>query len=172
MFNTEEACLIGMSSSQKATTLSKIVVPHDGSGASDRALDKAIELAKALGSEVVLVNVVDDRFIPPSTTLAFISDKTSLEEAKTNIVEYLKKASEVMLKDKLEKAKFEGVSIRHVLVVGSPSDEITKIAQDEKAGLIIMGKSRLESVTEKLKALGSVARRISEISEIPIMIVP
>lgn len=172
MFNTEEACLIGMSSSQKATTLSKIVVPHDGSRASDRALDKAIELAKTLGSEVVLVNVVDDRFIPPSTTLAFISDKTSLEEAKTNIIEYLKKASEVMLKDKLEKAKFEGVSIRHVLVVGSPSDEITKIAQDEKAGLIIMGKSRLESVTEKLKALGSVVRRISEISEIPIMIVP
>jgi nucleotide-binding universal stress UspA family protein len=34
-----------------------------------------------------------------------------------------------------------------------------------------MGKSRLESVTEKLKVLGSVARRVSEISEIPVMIV-
>ena len=60
---------------------------------------------------------------------------------------------------------------KYLVVVGSPSDEITKIAQDEKAGLIIMGKSLLKSVTEKLEALGSVARRVSEISEIPVMIV-
>jgi nucleotide-binding universal stress UspA family protein len=96
----------GMSATQKTPMLSRIIVPHDENRASDRALDKAIEFAKAFGSEVVLVNIVDDRFIPPSTTLAFLNYKTSLEQAKMKVTTFLKQASEAMWKDKLEKVKF------------------------------------------------------------------
>lgn len=160
-----------MSTSQKATILPKIVVPHDGSRASDRAMDKAIEFAKALGSDIVLVNVVDDRFVPPSTTLAFLDYKTSLEEAKMKVIKYLKQASEAMLKDKLEKARSERVNVRHILVVGSPADEIVKIAENEKAGLMIIGSSQLEEAKVRLRTLGSIARRVSEASTIPVMIV-
>jgi nucleotide-binding universal stress UspA family protein len=160
-----------MSTAQRTTLLSKIIVPHDGSRSSDRALDKAIELAKALGSEIILVNIVDDRFIPPSTILAFLSDKTSLEDAKIQIIKYVKQGSEAMLKDKLEKARSQGVNIRHILVVGPPSDEITKAAQKENASLIIMGKSQDEDIREKIRALGSIVRKVSEASQIPVMIV-
>lgn len=160
-----------MSTAQKTAVLSKIIVPHDGSKSSDRALDKAIELAKALGSEIILVNVVDDRFIPPSTTLAFLSDKTSLEDAKMKIIKYIKQAAEAMLKDKLEKAKSQGVNLRHIVVAGTPPDEIVKAAEDEKAGLIIMGKSQVESVGDKIRSLGSVVRKVSEASQTPVMIV-
>lgn len=160
-----------MSTGQKATILSKIIVPHDGSRASDRAMDKATEFAKALGSDIVLVSVVDDRFVPPSITLAFLTDKTSMEDARMNVIKHIKQASEAMLKDKLEKAGSKGVDVRHILVVGSPADEIMKIAEKERTGLIIMGKSQVETMSEKLRTLGSVTRRVSETSKIPVMIV-
>ena len=35
-----------------------------------------------LNSEMIIVHIVDSRFFPPSATLGFISDKTSLEDAK------------------------------------------------------------------------------------------
>ena len=41
--------------------LHKIVLAHDGSNHADKALDLAITLAKATGSELEIVNVVSDQ---------------------------------------------------------------------------------------------------------------
>lgn len=54
--------------------------------------------------------------------------------------------------------------------VGSPAEEIVSVANAQKVDLIIMGSRRLEKV-EKLKALGSVARKVSEIAACPVTIV-
>ena len=45
--------------------VSRILVPHDGTEMSDKALEKA-EFAKALKSEMVVVHIVDSKFVPPS----------------------------------------------------------------------------------------------------------
>jgi len=42
----------------------KILVPHDGSEMSDRALDKAIEFAKVLRAEIIILHILDDKLIP------------------------------------------------------------------------------------------------------------
>ena len=59
-------------------TTSKILVPHDGSEMSDKALDKAIEFSKAFKSEIIILHIVDDRLLPSSAFLAFIGDKSKL----------------------------------------------------------------------------------------------
>lgn len=56
------------------TTTSRILVPHDGSELSDKALDKAIDFSKAFKSEIIILHIVDDRLIPSSAILGFISD--------------------------------------------------------------------------------------------------
>ena len=145
------------------------MVPHDGTEMSDRALDKAAELARALKSQILIVHIVDSRFVPPSATLGFISDKTTLEDAKTQLVRILKSGAELMLKQKMEQLKAEGISIRFLLGVGSPAEEIVAIARAEKIGLIVMGSRQL--TREKLIPLGSVARRVSETAGCPVMIV-
>lgn len=150
--------------------VSRIVVPHDGTEMSDKALDKATEFAKALRSEIVIVHIVDSRFVPPSTTLGFISDKTSLEDAKVQLIKILKSGAEQMLKDRMSMVQKAGVKVDFVLGVGSPSEEIVKIARSVKANLIIMGSRQLKNI-EKIKALGSVARRVSEIAHCPVMII-
>ncbi len=50
--------------------MSKILVPHDDTEMSDRALEKAIEFAKAFGAELVLLHVIEDISVPSTITLA------------------------------------------------------------------------------------------------------
>jgi len=52
----------------------------------------------------------------------------------------------------------------------SPEEEIVSVAKQEKVDLIIMGSRQLKKI-EKLRALGSVTRRVSEIADCPVMIV-
>lgn len=148
----------------------RILVPHDGTEMSDRALAKATELAGVLGAEMVIVHIVDSRFVPPSATLGFISDRTSLEAAKTELVRILKSGAEQMLKKRLEEVKKKGVKVNFLLGVGSPADEIVKEARNVKADMIVIGSRQLRGV-DKLKALGSVARKVSETAECPVMII-
>jgi nucleotide-binding universal stress UspA family protein len=154
--------------SKITSMVSRILVPHDGTEMSDRALAKATEFAKALRSEIVIVHIVDSRFVPPSATLGFISDRTSLEGAKTDLIRILKSGSEQMLKEKMEKVKAEGIGVEFILGVGSPADEIVKIARDTNSDLIVMGSRQLHS---GIGALGSVARKVSETADRPVMII-
>jgi nucleotide-binding universal stress UspA family protein len=147
--------------------VSRILVPHDGTEMSDRALAKATEFAKALKAEMLVVHIVDSRFVPPSATLGLIGDRTSLESAKTQLVRILKTGAQVMLKERMAKVKAEGVSVDFMLGVGSPADEIVKVARSAKASMIIMGSRQLKSKI----ALGSVARKVSETATCPVMIV-
>lgn len=147
--------------------VSRILVPHDGTEMSDRALAKAAEFARALKAEMIIVHIVDSRFVPPSATLGLIGDRTSLESAKTQLVRILKTGAQAMLKDKMSKAKAAGISVDFMLGVGSPADEIVKMARSAKASMIIMGSRQLKSKI----ALGSVARKVSETAPCPVMIV-
>ncbi|HXV88965.1 MAG TPA: universal stress protein [Nitrososphaeraceae archaeon] len=40
--------------------ISTKLVPHDGTEMSDKAFGKAVELAKALGSSLILLNVLEE----------------------------------------------------------------------------------------------------------------
>ncbi|HEX6067308.1 MAG TPA: universal stress protein [Nitrososphaera sp.] len=148
----------------------RILVPHDGTEMSDRALAKATELADALGAEMVIVHIVDSRFVPPSATLGFISDRTSLEAAKEELVRILRSGAEQMLKKRIEEVRKKGVKVNFILGVGSPAEEIAKTARSVKAGMIVIGSRQLKG-TDKLKALGSVARKVSETAHCPVMII-
>jgi nucleotide-binding universal stress UspA family protein len=150
-------------------TTSRILVPHDGTESSDMALNKATEFAKALGAEITIVHIVDNRFIPSDYSLSFINEKTSFEDAKIQLIRILKTGAESMLKDRMSKVKDSGVRAKFLLGIGSPAEEILLMAKNEKSDLIVMGSRRL--VNDSLNALGSVARRVSELARCPVMII-
>lgn len=64
---------------------STILVPHDGSEMSDKAVEESIKFAEVFGSEIILLYVVDERYAPPNSLLSFIRDRTSLREAKNEL---------------------------------------------------------------------------------------
>jgi nucleotide-binding universal stress UspA family protein len=157
-----------MENMTKADTL-RILVPHDGSETSDKALHEAERFAKALNYKILLLHVVDNTFLPPSASLGFF-EQSSLENTKAELVKILKDGSEQMLKDRAAKLKEKGINIRYLIETGSPVEVILSITNNEKVNLIVMGSRQLTKVG-KIKALGSVARRVSELAECPVTIV-
>ena len=153
---------------------SKVLVPYDGSEMSDKALDKAIEFSKALKSEMIILHILDERLIP-SNAARFIGEKAAFEDAKMSALNILKVGAEAMLKYKMEKVKANGINVRFITGIGAPAEGITDVAQSEHVDLIVIGSRELKREKEhsagKLKLLGSVARRVSEIAECPVLII-
>jgi nucleotide-binding universal stress UspA family protein len=148
------------------------LVPHDGSLSSDKALKKAIVFANKLNCEIVLLNVLDLGVLHSDLMLKYLRHKDALIKSRTELLRYLKNGIELMLRRKLQSVKKNGVRIRSRVDIGSTSEVIVKTARSEKVEFIIMGSRGLSNnnVTNKLR-IGSIATRVSELAECPVMIV-
>lgn len=151
----------------------KILVPHDGSEMSDKALNKAIEFSKLWNSEIIILHILDDKLIPSRAIMGFLGERSStVKDAKLQILDIVRIGAEQLLKDRTEKVRNNGINVRSVVGMGSPLDGIAEMAKNENVDLIIMGSKESEKENnDKLKLLGSVARRVSEISDCSVMIV-
>lgn len=151
----------------------KILVPHDGSEMSDRALNKAVEFAKLLKSEIILLHILDDKLVPSGAIMSLLGEKSgTVRDAKLRILQIVRIGAEQLLKERTEKVRKNGINVRFIVGMGPPADGIANVAKNESVDLIIIGSKELEKENnDKLKLLGSVTRRVSEISECPVMIV-
>ena len=150
---------------------SKILLPHDGTEISDKALDKAKEFARVFNAELYILHVIEHIPIPPSLILG--NDRQWIAESRRSIAKKLKEGWLKMAKEKInpflekENIKFNTI----VLTDEQPvSEQILKFATDKKVNLIIVGNQRLNKIS-KIKALGSVSRKISENADCPVMII-
>ena len=152
-----------------------ILIPHDGSKFSDKAVDVAIELAMiSKESHVILLHVMPEIPTPLVLERPIHSHRTG---EVTTISEYSKELykdihSNVFKMLDKRKRKFEelNISVEIRSVVGYPSDVILSEAAKNNVNLIIMGTAGLRGIS-KIKALGSVARRVSEQAVCPVLLV-
>ena len=163
----------------------KILIPYDSSKLSDIALDHAIRIAKmsSISSSsdnmvnVILFYVTPEIHIPFTFgTMLFKSKKTgetiALREYIKELYFEIKSNAIKMLDNKIKKYEKmdDNISLNSKVIIGNPADEIIKFADDEKVDLIIMGTTGLAGVS-KFKAIGSVARSVSEKAKCPVMLV-
>jgi nucleotide-binding universal stress UspA family protein len=156
-------------------TYTRILVPHDGSKYSDKALGYAVKIAKASGASITLFNVVEEIPIPPMIQSPRIRSPKTDEE--TSIETYLKELYQDMKNSMtktlgMKKAEHEksGVSIEVKVVVGYPSDKIIEHTKEEKVDLVVMGTRGLRGALG-VAVLGSVARKVSERATCPAILV-
>ena len=149
----------------------KILLPHDGTEISDKALEKSKEFAKAFNAELYILHVIEHIPIPPSLILG--NERQWIAESRRSIAKKVKEGWLKMAKEKInpvlekENIKFN----TSVLTDQQPlSEQILKFASDNKVNLIIVGSKRLNKIS-KIKALGSVSRKISENADCPVMII-
>ena len=149
----------------------KILLPHDGTKISDKALEKSKEFAKAFNAELYVLHVIEHIPIPPSLILG--NERQWIAESRRSIAKKLKEGWLKMAKEKInpvlekENIKFN----TSVLTDEQPlSEQILKFASDNKVNLIIVGSQRLNKIS-KITALGSVSRKISENANCPVMII-
>ncbi|MHC1567792.1 MAG: universal stress protein [Candidatus Syntropharchaeia archaeon] len=135
----------------------KILVPHDGSIISGKAVKHAASLAKVVGSKITLINVIDIPYI------------SQLSEGFSINIEELERESRSILKSAENAVKDEGVSVSTISVKGRPWEEIVKEAEKGGYDLIIMG-SHGKGVIDRM-LMGSTAEKVSRHAPCPVTIV-
>lgn len=139
--------------------IENILVPTDFSEHAEKALEMAIELAKAFGSRVELFNAYD---FEQWGTLA---DVTFADRAE----EKLRLAASKKLQSLIDRTKAQGVEVSMHVSFGAPSFEIVEHAEKTNADLIVMGTRGLGAVKQLF--LGSVAARTIQTAPCPVLTV-
>ncbi|OGW27792.1 MAG: hypothetical protein A2X59_05460 [Nitrospirae bacterium GWC2_42_7] len=145
---------------------SKILVPTDGSPVAQKAAKYAVKLAKETGAKILLLSVIDKRFMV-NQSMPAIASPTHLIDTLEG---YLMQAAEAYTKEIEKLCKKSNVLVKTLIKTGYPVEEIIKEAEKSKADLIVMGshgKSALKAVV-----LGSVTMGvIHKDSRIPVLLV-
>ncbi|MBI5694602.1 MAG: universal stress protein [Nitrospirae bacterium] len=140
----------------------RVLIPVDGSDVSNHAAREGFRLAKALGSKVTLLYVID---------LAIVT----IPEAETGLTNYdvihqtFREQGERVLGSLSALAAQAGVVLDAVVAEGDVHDEIINKAEDMKAGLIVMGTHGRRGLNRLL--LGSVAESVARRAHCAVLLI-
>lgn len=137
----------------------KILMPTDGSAASQKAIEQGLEVAKSVGAEVtflyVLENMSSSFWISPESVPYGIE-----------LMEDLKKVGRDALDKATQLAQGAGVKAETKLIEGKPTDSILQEAKNHD--LIVMGTHGRSGLDRWM--LGSVTDAVLHRSEKPVLV--
>jgi nucleotide-binding universal stress UspA family protein len=137
--------------------MQKILVADDGSVFAQKAIDKAIEIAKKEETVIICVNVIED-FCPIGLTEI---DCTTVRELQT-------KESNTIIEQTRQKFREQGINAQVISEIGSPAETIIAVAKRESVDMIIASSHGKHGA--KKFALGSVTARLIEHSPVPVLV--
>jgi nucleotide-binding universal stress UspA family protein len=137
-----------------------VVVGTDGSDSSFRAVDRAAQIA---GPDAKLI--IASAYLPqPEDTRA--ADALREESYKVSGTAPIY----AILQDAKERAHNAGAkNVEERSIVGAPVDALVKLAEDEKADLLVVGNVGLSTIAGRL--LGSVPANVSRRAKVDVLIV-
>lgn len=138
--------------------MKKILVAHDGSKLSDKALKKAVEIAVLYGSNLTVLSIIPELYL---TELSDI-DREKIMQALTEETTMAMERIRVSLSGKPIEAK---TTVRQ----GPPAEKIIETAQKMKVDLIVTGSHGRHGAKKFL--LGSVSSKIVEYASCPVLVV-
>lgn len=145
----------------KDSLFSRILLPLDGSPLGEAALPYVQHIASALGSEVVLLMVVETimRVHSLGGPDHIVFSEQQVEQMKQEAAAYLEGASKCFPKGK----------VRTMVRTGDPAQEILKASADEAASLTAMSSHGKSGVSQWM--LGSVTNKILHADKVPFLLV-
>ena len=146
--------------------MKEILVAVDGSEHSEKIVDYAIELEKTMSAKIALIYVMPELSIPEDYKKYAEAEKISQPESS-----YLRSVAERILADLGERIGKKGVEYEGVYTAGNPAEAILHAVERRKIDLVMVGVRGLHGLG-RLRALGSVARKVIENSPIPVIAVP
>ncbi|MEM4446871.1 MAG: universal stress protein [Candidatus Jordarchaeales archaeon] len=140
----------------------KILVPVDGSEHAERALERAISLAKTYNSQIILLNVVK------TEELEVVKQYS---EASYGLVKsYLEQAASKILEEAEKLTKKKGIEdVVKKITYGDPAEKIVEEANNENVDLIVIGTRGLTGV--KRVVLGSTTQKVIRWSERDVLVI-
>ena len=141
----------------------KIVVGYDASPSAKRALAFALDVARAKGSGLIVAHVLE---WSPYTFLT----PEELEERHARRKKEVARAEEAILKPAVKELDSSGVTVETVSRFGNIAEVLAKIAKDQKAEQIIVGRTGHSGLASRL--FGSVAGSLAQAAPVAVTIVP
>lgn len=144
----------------------KILVPVDGSAKASQAVGYAIELASRFEAEILLLHVIRNFALPKA-----LLDMITAGEVTESRRELLEDSAEIILSEARQQCTESGISsVFTEYIVGDPATSIVAYAEQHNVDLIVIGNRGLASDAPH-NLLGDVARKLTNIASLPILIV-
>jgi nucleotide-binding universal stress UspA family protein len=149
-----------------------ILVPHDGHEMSDEALKCAIEIAKGLNMTIKLIRITEQ--VLDASTMG-IWNNIERARVKRDVEKYraqIRQKEYKKLKKLVSLSNSRGVEASSLVLEGDAAEKIVSTIKKEKPYLVVIGSNRLKlKGLSKIRALGSVARKLSENSPRPVLLI-
>jgi nucleotide-binding universal stress UspA family protein len=138
--------------------MQKILVAHDGSKSSDKALKKAVELAINFNASLTVLAVIPELYL------------TELSDADRNrIFEALSRETTEAMEKIRKSLSGKSMEVKTLIRQGDPAEKILETAQKMKVDLIVTGSHGRHGTKKFL--LGSVSSKIVDYSKCPVLVV-
>lgn len=145
-----------------------IVVGYDGSDEAGRALDRAVEYAKAFGAKLAVVAVGElPAYVPPYGADPIAGSPPTFEDPAVSLVDPEAIAEGVLAG---AKAHVGDVPTDYLTRIGSPDDALIAVAEERDAGMIVVGTRHLGFLGRLLE--GSVSQDLVKRAPCDVLIVP
>jgi len=131
---------------------SKVVVGTDGSESATRAVARAVELARSVGAELIVVHAHADT----SVGYGLSSEESPPVDRGKGIL------------DEAESRHAADIAVRTILRKGDAAESLLDVAEEEAADLIIVGN---RGMTGARRFLGSVPNRVSHHATCDVLVV-
>ncbi len=138
--------------------MQKILVAHDGSKSSDKALKRAVELATRFGASLTVLAVVPELYLTELSESDKQKIANSLSKETTDAMEKIRKS-----------LSGKSIEVKTLVRQGDPAEKILETAQKMKADVIVTGSHGRHGTKKFL--MGSVSSKIVDYSRCPVFVV-
>jgi nucleotide-binding universal stress UspA family protein len=144
----------------------KILLPIDGSEASEKAGEYAINSADLNGADIIVLHVIDTYYLNslPQQDLREKLDKQLREEGKEAVQKFKKK-----IEDEKCAGNCKNINLIIMIKQGKPENVILKTAEEASVDQIIIGKSGKHGLEKFL--VGSTTERVVRGAKVPVNVI-
>lgn len=139
----------------------KILFPTDFSEVATRALEFVKQLKDSGAEEVILLNVLEEKYFYLSEEFPAIDLETLDQNLKKDVMKKVTAIANTLFG--------KGFKVKVITARGVPAAEILRIEQEERVSLIVLGSHGVRNLKEML--LGSVSEAVIRKSKQPVLVV-
>jgi nucleotide-binding universal stress UspA family protein len=141
----------------------KILVPIDGSESSLKALRHTLALARTHSSTITVLSVIEELKLPFGAEYMLWANESHNELIRSTLESLNRETKKIMEQE-------PDLDVDAEIREGVPANVIVQMALDEDYDLIVIGKRGM-GVLEEL-VMGNIARKVVDLSKVPVTIIP
>jgi len=149
----------------------KVLYPTDFSELAEVAKDYVLKLKEANAQEVVILHVIHPlEFSLPQFDDPFAMDVATIYAHIPEIEKEILKRHEEMLNMMADELEQQGFTVKRIMTIGDPKEEIVRIADEEKVNVIVIGYHG-KGLLERILEMGSTAKAVIKNAKCPVLVV-